>query len=114
MDHPAQPPPVRIRPSLRDAVLCGARYFGLSLADFTGSRRYASISRARMATMAVVRELTGASYPEIGLHFGGKDHSTVINACQRAKVDPKLAELVKEFRPVLQEYLRHRGREVLS
>ena len=33
--------------------------------------------------MYLSRQLTGASFPEIGLRFGGKDHSTVINACKR-------------------------------
>ena len=36
-----------------------------------------------MIAMYLSRELTGASYPEIGMRFGGKDHSTVINACKR-------------------------------
>lgn len=36
-----------------------------------------------MIAMYLSRQLTGASFPEIGLRFGGKDHSTVINACKR-------------------------------
>ena len=36
-----------------------------------------------MVAMFLSRELTGSSFPEIGMRFGGKDHSTVINACRR-------------------------------
>ena len=38
-----------------------------------------------MIAMYLSRELTGASFPEIGMRFGGKDHSTVINACKRIR-----------------------------
>jgi chromosomal replication initiator protein len=56
-----------------------------------------------MIAMYLSRELTGSSYPEIGLRFGGKDHSTVINACRRmAEIQTTDAEL----RTII-ESLRH-------
>lgn len=44
-------------------------------------RGHQGISRPRMIAMYLCRQLTGASFPEIGLRFGGKNHSTMINAC---------------------------------
>ncbi|MGB1698770.1 MAG: chromosomal replication initiator protein DnaA, partial [Nannocystaceae bacterium] len=66
--------------SIQKAV---AQYFTVKVADLKGSRRHRAISRPRMIAMYLSRELTGASFPEIGMRFGGKDHSTVINACKR-------------------------------
>jgi chromosomal replication initiator protein len=75
----AQPPPVSIE-SVQKAV---ATHFSVRIADLKGPRRHQGISRPRMIAMYLSRQLTGASFPEIGLRFGGKDHSTVINACKR-------------------------------
>jgi len=60
-----------------------AGHFSVRIADLKGPRRHKGIARPRMIAMYLSRELTGSSYPEIGLRFGGKDHSTVINACRR-------------------------------
>jgi chromosomal replication initiator protein len=60
-----------------------ASYFSVRISDLKGPRRHKGISRPRMIAMYLCRELTGSSFPEIGLRFGGKDHSTVINACKR-------------------------------
>mgnify|MGYP000314170765 CR=1 FL=1 len=75
----AQPPPVSIE-NVQKAV---AGHFSVRVADLKGPRRHQGISRPRMIAMYLSRQLTGASFPEIGLRFGGKDHSTVINACKR-------------------------------
>ena len=60
-----------------------ASYFSVRISDLKGPRRHKGISRPRMIAMYLSRELTGSSFPEIGMRFGGKDHSTVINACKR-------------------------------
>lgn len=59
-----------------------ASHFAVRIADLKGPRRHKGISRPRMIAMYLARQLTGASFPEIGLRFS-KDHSTVINACKR-------------------------------
>ncbi len=51
--------------------------------DIMGDRRQQGIARARQVAMYLTRKITGLSYPAIGEKFGGKDHSTVINAEQR-------------------------------
>ncbi|MFV8750880.1 chromosomal replication initiator protein DnaA [Nannocystaceae bacterium ST9] len=60
-----------------------AAYYSLRITDLKGKRRHRGVSRPRMIAMYLCRQLTGASFPEIGIRFGGKDHSTVINACKR-------------------------------
>jgi len=75
----AQPPPVSIESVQK--VVCA--HFSVRISDLKGPRRHQGISRPRMIAMYLCRQLTSASFPEIGLRFGGKDHSTVINACKR-------------------------------
>jgi chromosomal replication initiator protein len=48
-------------------------------------RRSRSIARPRQVAMALARELTNHSLPEIGDAFGGRDHTTVLHACDRVK-----------------------------
>jgi chromosomal replication initiator protein len=74
-----QPAPVTVE-AVQKAV---AQHFSVRISDLKGPRRHKGISRPRMVAMYLSRQLTGASFPEIGMRFGGKDHSTVINACRR-------------------------------
>ena len=60
-----------------------AERFRVTVAEIRGSRRQKALARARHTAMFLARKLTDASYPELGEKFGGKDHSTVINAVQR-------------------------------
>ncbi len=60
-----------------------AGHFRVRVAELKGRRRHQAIARPRMIAMYLSRELSGASFPEIGLRFGGRDHSTVISACRR-------------------------------
>jgi chromosomal replication initiator protein len=82
-----------------------AQFFSVRIADLKGQRRHKGIARPRMIAMYLCRELTGASFPEIGLRFGGKDHSTVINACKRMtsiqEEDPELRATITQLRAQL-------------
>jgi chromosomal replication initiator protein len=60
-----------------------AEYFKLKVSDLSAETRKQTITRPRQVAMALARELTSHSYPEIGHAFGGRDHTTVINACKR-------------------------------
>ena len=62
-----------------------AAYFKVRVADLHSKRRSRSITRPRQIAMALAKELTSHSLPEIGDAFGGRDHSTVIHACRRVK-----------------------------
>ncbi len=63
-----------------------AEYFKIRVADLSSKTRRQSITRPRQMAMCLARELTSHSFPEIGDAFGGRDHTTVINACKRIKL----------------------------
>ncbi len=60
-----------------------AEYFKLRVADLLSKRRSRSIARPRQVAMALAKELTNHSLPEIGDAFGGRDHTTVLHGCRR-------------------------------
>lgn len=62
-----------------------AEYYKVKVADILSKRRSRSIARPRQMAMALSKELTNHSLPEIGDHFGGRDHTTVIHACRKVK-----------------------------
>ena len=62
-----------------------AEYFKIRVADLLSKRRSRSIARPRQIAMALAKELTTHSLPEIGDGFGGRDHTTVLHACRRIK-----------------------------
>lgn len=63
-----------------------AEYFKIRVADLLSKRRSRSIARPRQIAMALAKELTRHSLPEIGDAFGGRDHTTVLHACRRIKL----------------------------
>jgi len=60
-----------------------AKYYGVKISDLKSHRRTRNIALPRQIAMYLCRKHTSYSFPYIGEHFGGKDHSTVINACQK-------------------------------
>jgi chromosomal replication initiator protein len=62
-----------------------AEYYKIRVADLLSKRRSRSIARPRQVAMALAKELTNHSLPEIGDAFGGRDHTTVMHACKRVK-----------------------------
>ena len=60
-----------------------AEYFNIRVSDLHSKKRSRSITRPRQLAMAVTKELTTYSLPEIGDSFGGRDHTTVIHACKK-------------------------------
>ncbi len=60
-----------------------AEHFQLKIHDLKSKKRTKSISRPRQIAMYLIRQLTSASFPDIGEKFGGKDHSTVMHACSK-------------------------------
>ena len=62
-----------------------AEYYKIRIADLLSKRRSRSIERPRQVAMALAKELTNHSLPEIGDAFGGRDHTTVLHACRRIK-----------------------------
>jgi chromosomal replication initiator protein len=62
-----------------------AEYYKIRIAELLSKRRSRSIARPRQVAMALAKELTNYSLPEIGDAFGGRDHTTVLHACRRVK-----------------------------
>jgi len=62
-----------------------AEYYKIRVADLLSKRRSRSVARPRQIAMALAKELTNHSLPEIGDAFGGRDHTTVMHACKRIK-----------------------------
>lgn len=62
-----------------------ASYYKIKIADILSKKRNRSIARPRQLAMALAKELTSHSLPEIGDSFGGRDHTTVIHACRKIK-----------------------------
>lgn len=73
-----------------------ADYYKIKITDLSSKTRKQTITRPRQIAMSLARELTSQSFPEIGSTFGGRDHTTVINACKRVnelkESDHKIAE----------------------
>ena len=62
-----------------------ADYYKIRVADLLSKRRSRSITRPRQIAMALAKEMTSHSLPEIGDAFGGRDHTTVLHACKRVR-----------------------------
>jgi chromosomal replication initiator protein len=73
-----------------------ADYYKIKVSDLMSRRRSRSVARPRQVAMALTKELTTLSYPEIGDAFGGRDHTTVLHACRKvrelAEEDPSVEE----------------------
>ena len=94
-----------IKDSLRDVLAIQAKmvtipniqrvvadYYNIKMSDLLSKRRNRSITRPRQIAMALSKELTNHSLPEIGEAFGGRDHTTVMHACEKTK-ELKLSNL---------------------
>ena len=80
-----------------------AEYYKIRVADLLSKRRSRSIARPRQVAMALAKELTNHSLPEIGDAFGGRDHTTVMHACKRIK---ELRELERRMAEDFSNLLR--------
>ena len=60
-----------------------AEYYKIKISDLLSKRRSRSVARPRQVAMALSKELTNHSLPEIGDVFGGRDHTTVLHACRK-------------------------------
>lgn len=108
-----------VRESLKDVLAIRARtisteniqrvvseYFRIPLKELVGPKRTRIFARPRQMAMGLARELTGDSFPEIGMAFGGRDHSTVMHACEKVQSlraeDPIFNEDYKNLMRLLQ------------
>ena len=60
-----------------------ADYYKIRISDMHSKKRSRAVARPRQVAMALAKELTQLSLPEIGSNFGGRDHTTVLHACRQ-------------------------------
>lgn len=86
-------------PSIQKAV---SDYFQITIDELKSKKRGKKIAYPRMIAMYLSRMLTDESFPKIGLEFGGRDHSTVIHACDKIeedlKEDSELKNIIKNIK----------------
>ena len=85
-----------------------AHHFGLKINDLKSEKKNKNLAFARQVAMYLSRQLTTSSFPDIGLKIGGRDHSTVIYACNKIK---KLKDEDENTRTILQQLgdVLHKG-----
>lgn len=101
-----------VKEALRDLIAASSRivsieniqktvadYYKIKVADMFSKKRTRNLARPRQVAMALAKELTNQSLPEIGESFGGRDHTTVIHACR------KVAELRETEADIGRDYL---------
>ncbi|MAC46486.1 MAG: chromosomal replication initiator protein DnaA, partial [Oceanospirillum sp.] len=79
-----------------------AEYYSIKVPDLLSKRRSRSVARPRQVAMALAKELTNHSLPEIGDAFGGRDHTTVLHACRKVKeLQEENAEIREDYKNLL-------------
>lgn len=71
--------------SVDNIIKTVSEYFKVKVSELLSKRRSRSVARPRQVAMALCKELTNHSLPEIGEAFGGRDHTTVLHACRQVK-----------------------------
>lgn len=89
--------------SVKKAV---CKKYNIKITDIESKKRNREFSMPRQIAMYICREMTDLSYPKIGESFGGRDHTTVLHACEKInkqiKLDPILAEDIRNLKEDIQ------------
>ncbi len=80
-----------------------ADYYKIKVSEMYSKKRSRTVARPRQVAMALAKELTHLSLPDIGDAFGGRDHTTVLHACRKiADLRAGNAEITRDFNALLQ------------
>ncbi len=80
-----------------------ADYYKVRISDMHSKKRSRAVARPRQVAMALAKELTQMSLPEIGSNFGGRDHTTVLHACRQvAKLRESMPDMNHDVNFLLQ------------
>jgi chromosomal replication initiator protein len=97
--------PKRINISLIQQTV--ADYCSVTIQDLKSTKRSRNVTMPRQVAMFLIREFTGESLPRIGDEFGGRDHSTVIHACEKVANDiesnPSVKLMIEDLRRVIRD-----------
>ncbi len=83
-----------------------ADYYKIKVSEMYSKKRVRSLARPRQVAMALAKELTAMSLPEIGEAFGGRDHTTVLHACRRVRELVESDQLIARDHSLLTQILR--------
>jgi len=83
-----------------------AEYFNVNISDMKVKKRTRALAYPRQVAMYLCRRLTDHSFPEVGEHFGGRDHTTVIHACDKLEKDIEAGKDIKRIIEVLIREIR--------
>jgi chromosomal replication initiator protein len=83
-----------------------ADYYKIKVAEMYSKKRVRSLARPRQIAMALAKELTPMSLPEIGEAFGGRDHTTVLHACRKVQQLIEADHMVARDHTLLMQILR--------
>ena len=95
-----------INPSPNYIIDVVSKFYGISSADITGSRRGKDISNARHCAVYLTRTMTKYSLPEIGAIFGGRDHTTILASVRKVEQDMRNSQDFKNSIEKLQKAIR--------
>jgi len=84
--------------SIDNIIKTVSEYYKIKVSELLSKRRSRSVARPRQVAMALCKELTNHSLPEIGDAFGGRDHTTVLHACRLIK------ELVEKGSDIAEDF----------
>lgn len=87
----------RRKPSPKQVIEEIARYYGLSVSDLSGKKRSKDVVLPRQVAMYVLRSELDLSFPQIGGHLGGRDHTTIMHGCD------KVESLVRDKNTITQD-----------
>ncbi len=89
--------------SLENIQKCVADYYKIKVSEMYSKKRSRTVARPRQVAMALAKELTASSLPDIGDAFGGRDHTTVLHACRKiAELRTTNADISRDFDSLLQ------------
>jgi chromosomal replication initiator protein len=89
--------------SLENIQKCVADYYKIKVSEMYSKKRSRTVARPRQVAMALAKELTASSLPDIGEAFGGRDHTTVLHACRKiAELRTTNADISRDFDSLLQ------------
>ena len=89
--------------TIENIIKTVSEYHKIKLADLLSNNRSRTFTRPRQIAMALAKELTSHSLPEIGVAVGGRDHTTVLHACRKIK------ELVEKDQKIRTDYMNLLG-----
>ena len=88
--------------SIQNAV---ARHFHIKIPDMKSAARARSVALPRQIAMYLIRKYTGLGFKEIGLYFGGKDHTTILHACGKIEAGLETDSMIREAVESIQNLL---------